>query len=189
MLLTPQWKLSLVRRVLVSHQKLTVHQTLQQSSTTTLPWTVHMMIPQLWMRLRINLLFVSIIITYSLLCPLPQVRETYSLLFVPPPQVRGTLFLVQIPLMSASALALVLASASMSHFVLHNIFWTSSWILTRFAWIYNWNITKNWLDFGDLGLIFKATTVENWTFYDTFLSAQYLFNQELDSYQIFMNIW
>ena len=30
--------------------------------------------------------------------------------------------------------------------------------------IYNWGITKNWLDFGDLDLIFKVTAVENWKF-------------------------
>ena len=37
---------------------------------------------------------------------------------------------------------------------LHNILWTSGWILTKFSWIYNWYITKNWLDFDDLDLIF-----------------------------------
>ena len=35
-----------------------------------------------------------------------------------------------------------------------------SWILTKFPWIYNLDITKNWSDFGDLDLIFKVTTVE-----------------------------
>ena len=43
---------------------------------------------------------------------------------------------------------------------LHNILWTSGWILTKFSWIYNWDLTKNWLDFGDLDLIFKITAVE-----------------------------
>ena len=43
---------------------------------------------------------------------------------------------------------------------LHNILWTSGWILIKFSWIYNWVITKNWLDFIELGLIFKITTVE-----------------------------
>ena len=28
--------------------------------------------------------------------------------------------------------------------------------LTKFSLIYNWDITKNWLDFGDLDLIFKS---------------------------------
>ena len=43
---------------------------------------------------------------------------------------------------------------------LHNILWACGWILTKFSWTYNWNITKNWLDFGDLDLIFKVTAVE-----------------------------
>ena len=43
---------------------------------------------------------------------------------------------------------------------LHNILCTSGWILTKFSWIYNWVITKNRLDFGDLDLIFKVTAVE-----------------------------
>ena len=43
---------------------------------------------------------------------------------------------------------------------LHNILWTSGWILTKFAWKYNWGITKKWLDFGDLDLIFKVTALE-----------------------------
>ena len=66
---------------------------------------------------------------------------------------------------------------------LHNILWTSGWILTKFAWIYHKDITKNRLDFGDLDLIFKVTAVEkknNWKFCDTF--TQYLLNQWLDSY-------
>ena len=42
---------------------------------------------------------------------------------------------------------------------LHNILWTSSWILTKFSAMYNWDITKNWLDFGD-NLIFKVTAAE-----------------------------
>ena len=33
------------------------------------------------------------------------------------------------------------------------------WIHTKFSWIYNWDITKNLLDFGDLDLIFKVTAV------------------------------
>ena len=72
---------------------------------------------------------------------------------------------------------------------LHNILWTSGWILTKFAWIYNWDITKNWLDFGDLNLIFQGdSNKKNWKFCDTSLSAQYLLNQWLNSYQIFRNI-
>ena len=43
---------------------------------------------------------------------------------------------------------------------LHNILWTSVWILTKFVWIYNWDITKNWFDFGDLDLIFSVTAEE-----------------------------
>ena len=43
---------------------------------------------------------------------------------------------------------------------LHNILWACGWILTKFSWTYNWNITKNCLDFGDLDLIFKVTAVE-----------------------------
>ena len=30
----------------------------------------------------------------------------------------------------------------------------------KFSWIYNWDITKNWIDFGELDLIFKVTAVE-----------------------------
>ena len=41
-----------------------------------------------------------------------------------------------------------------------NILWTSGWILTKFSWLYNWDIAKNWLDFGGLDLIFKVTAVE-----------------------------
>ena len=50
----------------------------------------------------------------------------------------------------------------MTLFCLHNILWTICWILTKFSWIYmyNWDITNNWLDFGDLNLIFKVTAVE-----------------------------
>ena len=36
----------------------------------------------------------------------------------------------------------------------------SGWILTKFSWIYNWDITKNWPDFNALDLIFKATEWE-----------------------------
>ena len=47
---------------------------------------------------------------------------------------------------------------TLSH--LHNILWTSGWILTKFSWIYNWDITKSWLDFGGLGIIFKVIAAE-----------------------------
>ena len=43
---------------------------------------------------------------------------------------------------------------------LHNFLWTNGWILTKFSWISNWDITKNWIDFCDLDLIFKVTAVE-----------------------------
>ena len=41
----------------------------------------------------------------------------------------------------------------------HNILWTSGCILTKFSWLYNVDITKNWL-VGDLDLIFKVTALE-----------------------------
>ena len=70
---------------------------------------------------------------------------------------------------------------------LHNILWTSSWILTRFSWIYNWDITKSWKDF--IGLPqptgrgtywFWCRSCWHWGRHrrDTFLSAQYLVNQD-----------
>ena len=40
---------------------------------------------------------------------------------------------------------------------LHIILWTSGWILIKFSWLYNGDITKNWLDFGDHDLIFLKT--------------------------------
>ena len=58
----------------------------------------------------------------------------------------------------ASALVLIGVGVALS--CLHNILWTSSWILTKCSWIYNRGITKNWSDFGDLDLIFKVTAVE-----------------------------
>ena len=39
---------------------------------------------------------------------------------------------------------------------------TSGWILTKFSWMYHLDITKNWLDFGNLDLIFKVTAVEKY---------------------------
>ena len=70
---------------------------------------------------------------------------------------------------------------------LHNILWTSGWILTKFPWTYNWDITRNWLDFDGwiltkfpwtynwditrnwldfdgLDLFYKATAIQNWKF-------------------------
>ena len=41
-----------------------------------------------------------------------------------------------------------------------DILWTSGCILTKFSWTYNWNMTKNWLDFCDIDLIFKVTAVK-----------------------------
>ena len=56
--------------------------------------------------------------------------------------------------------SIVWFSIGMTLSFLHNILWTSGWILIKFSWIYNWDITKNWLDFGDLGLSFKVTAEE-----------------------------
>ena len=48
---------------------------------------------------------------------------------------------------------------------LHNILWTSGWILTKFSWIFNWDITKNRIEFGDLDLLVKVTAAEKpWKF-------------------------
>ena len=41
--------------------------------------------------------------------------------------------------------------------VLHNISWTSWWILTRFTLIKHLDMIKSWMGFGDLDLIFKVT--------------------------------
>ena len=49
-------------------------------------------------------------------------------------------------------------------FLSHNISWTSGWILTKFSWTHNSYITKNWLEYDYLDLIFKVTAVENWKF-------------------------
>ena len=43
---------------------------------------------------------------------------------------------------------------------LHNILWTSGWILTKFSWICNWDITQKKIRLVDLDLIFKVTAVE-----------------------------
>ena len=43
---------------------------------------------------------------------------------------------------------------------LHNTLCINGWILTTFSWIYNWDITRNWLYFGDLDLFFQVEAVE-----------------------------
>ena len=79
-------------------------------------------------------------------------------------------------------------------FIIQCILWNSVWILTKYSWKYNLDITKNWLDFGDLDLIFKVTVWCGSCWHrccrllDTFMSTQYLVNQWLDPYQIFMGI-
>ena len=62
--------------------------------------------------------------------------------------------------------AFQLASASALRFsvgitlsCMHNILWTSRWILTKFLWIYNWD-NKELFRFGDLDPIFKVTALE-----------------------------
>ena len=49
---------------------------------------------------------------------------------------------------------------SMTLSCLHNILWTGGWILTKFSWIYYWDVRNICLDFGDHDLIFKVTAVE-----------------------------
>ena len=44
-----------------------------------------------------------------------------------------------------------------THTFLHNILLTSGWILTKFSYLYNWDISKKWKDFGDFDLIIKVT--------------------------------
>ena len=74
---------------------------------------------------------------------------------VPPPQMRedgGHIFFGADPIGIGVGVTLS---------CLLNIRWTSGWrILTKFAWIYSWDITKNWSDFGDVDLKFKVTAVE-----------------------------
>ena len=41
---------------------------------------------------------------------------------------------------------------------LHSISWTNRWILTKLAQKDHWDKGRMWLDFGDLGLIFKVTS-------------------------------
>ena len=75
--------------------------------------------------------------------------------FMGPNIMKLVLFLVQIPL------ALVSASLSASQFLVCRISCEPVvGFLPNFSWIYNWDITKNWLDFGYLDLIFKVTAIE-----------------------------
>ena len=55
------------------------------------------------------------------------------------------------------------------------IFWTDGQILTKLAQIHCWEGGTSWLDFGDLGPIFKVTA----TFFNVwnFVSVRYLMNQ------------
>ena len=48
---------------------------------------------------------------------------------------------------------------------LYNMFWINCWNLNIFSWIHNWDITKNWSDFGDFDLMFKVTAVEKLKIY------------------------
>ena len=97
-------------------------------------------------------------------------RDSSSLLC--PPNRRGggdILFLVQIP--SASASANHVASFPCV------IFWTDGRILTKLAEIHGWEGGTSWLDFCDLGPIFKVTATFNvWNF----VSVRYLMNQLTD---------
>ena len=64
---------------------------------------------------------------------------------------------------------------------LHSISWTNKWILTKLAKTYYLE-GGNWLDFGDLDLIFKVTPAL-WNFQiltPKSLSASYLLNQMTD---------
>ena len=42
---------------------------------------------------------------------------------------------------------------------LHSISWTNLWILAKLAQTHYWKGGKNWLDFDDIDLIFKVTSV------------------------------
>ena len=84
--------------------------------------------------------------------------EKYEKYSCPPPMGMGTLISVWITLESALELAFVGVGVTFS--CLHYILWTSGWVLTKFSWIYNMDIPKNRLDFGDLDLIFKVTAEE-----------------------------
>ena len=61
------------------------------------------------------------------------------------------------------------------------IFWTDGRILTKLAQIHCWEGGTSWLDFGDLGPIFKVTA----TFFNVwnFVSVRYLMNQWTNLYQ------
>ena len=49
-------------------------------------------------------------------------------------------------------------SVCMTLSCLQYVLLTSGWILIKFS--YNWDITKNWFNFGVLDLIFKITAIE-----------------------------
>ena len=67
---------------------------------------------------------------------------------------------------------------------LHSFFWSNRWILTKLAYTHYWDGGKNWLDFGDLDLIFKVTPVIFMSNFDqNTLSALYHLNQITDSGQ------
>ena len=90
--------------------------------------------------------------------------------YVPPPKGRGTNWFWCGPDGVGIGVGI---SVGIALSCLHNILWTGGYILTKFSWIYNWDITKNWLDFGDIDLIFKITVVERvfcWKFYPACLA-------------------
>ena len=53
----------------------------------------------------------------------------------------------------------IVVGVGMALSCLHLTLWTIGWILTKFSSIYIREITKNWLDFGDLDLMFKVPAV------------------------------
>ena len=81
----------------------------------------------------------------------------------------------------------VSVSIGMTLSCLHAISWTCGWILTKFAWMYNWDMMKSWLGFGDLDLIFKVTGGLNCQIYaKRCLCAPYLMNWLADFNQIYV---
>ena len=57
----------------------------------------------------------------------------------------------------------------------HSISREDQWILTKPVQIYNWEMKKNWIDFGDLVSIFKVT--EGQRLLKNALSALYLLKE------------
>ena len=97
------------------------------------------------------------------------VKVKYLVIIMSPPTYGegDILILVWIPLSSASTSVLVSTGVTLS--CLLNSLWTSGWILNKFLWIsvnFNWVITKNWVDFVDLELIFKVMAVEKLKIHD-----------------------